>query len=213
LEAVHHPFIVGLAYAFQTQQKLYMVMDFVQGGDFFTYLRREGRLPEERVQLYVAEIALALHHLHSLNVVYRDLKPENVLLDHEGHVKLTDFGLSRYFETRPASVPQDVDMASAAAGGNGGGPPPGQQPGERNRALSQVTHSFCGTEHYMAPEMLLQQGHGKPVDWWCLGILACEMLQGRHPFDGGNHYQTLRNMVGAASTSQTRAYMATVQRV
>lgn len=58
-----------------------------------------------------------------------------------------------------------------------------------------VTHSFCGTEHYMAPEMLLQQGHGKAVDWWCLGILACEMLQGRHPFDGGNHYQTLRNMV------------------
>ena len=58
-----------------------------------------------------------------------------------------------------------------------------------------MTHSFCGTEHYMAPEMLLQQGHGKAVDWWCLGILACEMLQGRHPFDGGNHYQTLRNMV------------------
>jgi hypothetical protein len=78
LAAVMHPYIVSLHYAFQTSQKLYMVMDFVQGGDFFTYLRREGRLPETRVKLYVAEIALALNHLHELGIVYRDLKPENV---------------------------------------------------------------------------------------------------------------------------------------
>jgi hypothetical protein len=78
LAAAKHPYIVSLHYAFQTSQKLYMVMDFVQGGDFFTYLRREGRLPETRVKLYVAEIALALSHLHDLGIVYRDLKPENV---------------------------------------------------------------------------------------------------------------------------------------
>ena len=101
LAAVKHPFVVRMHYAFQTAQKLYMVMDFVQGGDFFTYLRREGHLPEERVRIYIAEIALALHHLHGCGIVYRDLKPENVLLDEEGHVKLVDFGLSRSFETRP----------------------------------------------------------------------------------------------------------------
>ncbi len=73
-----------------------MVMDFVGGGDFFSLLAREGKLPEDRVRLYMAELILALSHLHSMGIVYRDLKPENVLLDSEGHVKLTDFGLSRY---------------------------------------------------------------------------------------------------------------------
>lgn len=84
-----------------------MVMDFVGGGDFFSMLSREGSLPEHRVRLYTAEIITALEHLHSQGIVYRDLKPENVLLDGQGHVKLTDFGLSRWgatFERFPSRV-------------------------------------------------------------------------------------------------------------
>ena len=80
----------------QSTRKLFMVMDFVGGGDFFSLLSREGSLPEERVRLYMAELISALNHLHKMGIVYRDLKPENVLLDSDGHVKLTDFGLSRY---------------------------------------------------------------------------------------------------------------------
>lgn len=72
-----------------------MVMDFVGGGDFFSMLSREGSVPEDRARLYMAELILALDHLHSMGIVYRDLKPENVLLNTDGHLKLTDFGLSR----------------------------------------------------------------------------------------------------------------------
>ena len=79
----------------QTPRKLFMVMDFVGGGDFFSLLSREGGMPEDRVRLYTAELVCALGHLHDRGIVYRDLKPENVLLDGQGHVKLTDFGLSR----------------------------------------------------------------------------------------------------------------------
>lgn len=95
LANVHHPFIVSLHFAFQNSQKLYMVMDFVQGGDFFTLMRKFRRMPEDWVRIYIGEIALALQHLHDMDVVYRDLKPENILFCGDGHCKLTDFGLSR----------------------------------------------------------------------------------------------------------------------
>lgn len=171
LAAVKHPFVVQMHYAFQNEHKLFMVMDFVQGGDFFTFLRKFRKLPEDWCRVYTAEIAMALQHLHGLEIVYRDLKPENILLCADGHLKLTDFGLSRFFETRP---PAAEDIL-----------------GEDNI----VTRSFCGTEQYMAPEMLLQQGHNFRMDWWSLGLLMHEMVSSRHPFHGPTHYDTLRNMV------------------
>jgi len=127
-----HPFVVSLAYAFQTKYKLYMVMDFVQGGDFFTYLRKVGRMRESWARLYICEVALALQHMHELDIVYRDLKPENVLLERDGHIKLTDFGLSRSFECRrPLAADSEV--------GKG--------------AMGFTTRSFCGTEQYVASEI------------------------------------------------------------
>jgi len=95
LGRIVHPFIVGLNYAFQTHDKLYFVLDYCAGGELFFHLGKEGHFAEERARFYTAQIVLALEHLHGLNVVYRDLKPENVLLDHHGNVRLTDFGLSK----------------------------------------------------------------------------------------------------------------------
>lgn len=95
LEKITHPFIVKLHYAFQTPRKLYLVMDFLPGGELFTTLRKQGRFDEPRTIFYAAEILLAIECLHSHNIIYRDLKPENVLLDAEGHIRITDFGTSK----------------------------------------------------------------------------------------------------------------------
>ncbi|XP_016134317.1 serine/threonine-protein kinase Sgk3-like [Sinocyclocheilus grahami] len=95
LKNVKHPFLVGLHYSFQTTDKLYFVLDFVNGGELFFHLQKERTFPEPRAKFYIAEMASALGYLHSLNIVYRDLKPENILLDSQGHIVLTDFGLCK----------------------------------------------------------------------------------------------------------------------
>jgi serine/threonine protein kinase len=95
LQSIRHPFVVRLHGAFQTPNKLYMVMDFIGGGELFFHLKKEGRFSEERVMFYVAELVLAIEHLHKHGVVYRDLKPENILIQFDGHLCVTDFGLSK----------------------------------------------------------------------------------------------------------------------
>lgn len=95
LKNVRHPFLVGLHYSFQTTDKLYFVLDYVNGGELFFHLQRERYFPEPRAKFYAAEIASALGYLHKQNIIYRDLKPENILLDSQGHVVLTDFGLCK----------------------------------------------------------------------------------------------------------------------
>lgn len=95
LENVSHPFIVSLQYAFQTEHKLYMVFDFFNGGELYHYLSTQGRFSEERAKFYAAEIILGLKYLHDRGIVYRDLKPENLILDSSGHIIITDFGLSK----------------------------------------------------------------------------------------------------------------------
>ena len=95
LQAVQHPFLVGLRYAFQNEAKLYMVLDYLNGGELFFHLKQARRFDEPRARFYTAEITLALGHLHSLGIIYRDLKPENILLDSEGHLRITDFGLAK----------------------------------------------------------------------------------------------------------------------
>ena len=95
LQDIQCPFLVHLVFAFQTADKLYMVLDYMGGGELFFWLKKEKRFSEPRCRLYAAEIALALEALHSTNIVYRDLKPENILLDSVGHLRLTDFGLAK----------------------------------------------------------------------------------------------------------------------
>uniref|UniRef100_A0A8C4QIJ9 Protein kinase domain-containing protein n=1 Tax=Eptatretus burgeri TaxID=7764 RepID=A0A8C4QIJ9_EPTBU len=95
LKNISHPFLVGLHYSFQTTDKLYFVLDYINGGELFFHLQKEQCFLEPRARFYSAEIASAIGYLHSINIVYRDLKPENILLDSEGHLKLTDFGLCK----------------------------------------------------------------------------------------------------------------------
>ncbi|KAH9949285.1 kinase-like protein [Amylocystis lapponica] len=99
LQAVQHPFIINLWGTFQDTSNLYMVMDFVPGGELFTLLRRSNRFPDPVAKFYAAEVALALNYLHSLDIIYRDLKPENILLSSDGHIKITDFGFAKYCNT------------------------------------------------------------------------------------------------------------------
>ncbi|XP_068629371.1 ribosomal protein S6 kinase beta-2 isoform X1 [Battus philenor] len=160
LEAVKHPFIVELVYAFQTGGKLYLILEYLSGGELFMHLEREGIFLEDTACFYLSEIILALEHLHSLGIIYRDLKPENVLLDAQGHVKLTDFGLCK------EHIQEGI-----------------------------VTHTFCGTIEYMAPEILTRSGHGKAVDWWSLGALMYDMLIGQPPFTGENRTKTIEKIL------------------
>eukprot|EP00828_Plagiopyla_frontata_P026410 TRINITY_DN34564_c0_g1_i1.p1 TRINITY_DN34564_c0_g1~~TRINITY_DN34564_c0_g1_i1.p1 ORF type:complete len:168 (-),score=25.30 TRINITY_DN34564_c0_g1_i1:86-589(-) len=96
LAELQHPFLVNLEYAFQTPEKLFMIMPFKRGGELFEHLKTSKRFPEPRARFYLIEIILGLEYLHSKNIVYRDLKPENLLLDEEGHIALTDFGLAKF---------------------------------------------------------------------------------------------------------------------
>jgi serine/threonine protein kinase len=92
---IRHPYIVTLHYSFQTDTKLFFILDFLNGGDLYTHIMNYGKFNERRARFYTAELVLALNHLHENGIVYRDLKPQNIIIDNEGHIKLTDFGLSK----------------------------------------------------------------------------------------------------------------------
>lgn len=141
---LEHPLTVRCFGTFQDSRYLYLVMEFVQGGEFFTHLRKAKRFDSDTAKFYASMIVDIFDYLHADNIIYRDLKPENMLLDRDGYVKLTDFGFAKVVELR--------------------------------------TDTLCGTPEYIAPEVLLNKGHGKPVDWWTLGILIYEMIVGYPPF-------------------------------
>lgn len=100
LSKIEHPFIVNLLATFQDEKRLFLILEFVNGGELFSHLRTEGRLPNDDARFYSGEIVLAFAYLHSMHIIYRDLKPENLLIDSDGHMKITDFGFAKVVEDR-----------------------------------------------------------------------------------------------------------------
>lgn len=180
--ACDHPFILNLRYAFQTSKRLYLVTEYCDGGDLFDYLKKRGKpFKEAEGRRIAGEILLALEYIHSLGVVYRDLKLENVLLDLEGHIRIADFGLSKLLGKRRSAAP--------GRKGGGGGPPSGNlrlAPTGHPGNTANLTKTFCGTREYVAPEMLSGNEYGQSVDLWAFGILLYEILCGRTPFYSRN---------------------------
>lgn len=142
-----------MEYVFQNEFRIYFLMKFVKGGELFRHLTSVRKFPEDQAKFFAAQVALALAHLHSKKIIYRDLKPENVLVGEDGYLLVADFGLAKFV--------QDGELAN----------------------------SFCGTAEYLAPEMLIGNGHDYTVDWWALGILIYEMIVGIPPFFHRNKHR------------------------
>ncbi|XP_076338832.1 microtubule-associated serine/threonine-protein kinase 2-like isoform X1 [Tachypleus tridentatus] len=159
-----NPFVVGMFCTFETKKHLCMVMEYVEGGDCATLLKNMGPLPVDMARFYFAETVLAVEYLHSYGIVHRDLKPENLLITAMGHIKLTDFGLSKIGLMNLATNLYEGCL-------------------DRDTKLFNDKQVF-GTPEYIAPEVILRRGYGKPVDWWSMGIILYEFLVGCVPFFG-----------------------------
>jgi len=156
----------------QESRYLYLVMEFVRGGELFTYLRGKQFFPLRQAQFYAAQIFSVFAYLHSndiiyrfsfgFNKIYRDLKPENVMIADNGYLKLTDFGFAKVCTHR--------------------------------------TYTLCGTPEYLAPEIILNKGHGKPVDWWTFGVFTYELLVGIDPFTDDDPANIYRNILSGKVT-------------
>ncbi|XP_074594217.1 cGMP-dependent protein kinase, isozyme 1-like [Brevipalpus obovatus] len=152
--ASRHQFIVKLYRTFKDETHVYFLMESAIGGELWTLLKKTGPFDESTSRFYIGCVVEALQYLHSQHIIYRDLKPENCLLDCGGYLKLTDFGFSKILE-----------------------------PGQR-------TWTFCGTPEYVAPEIILNRGHDKAVDFWSIGILLYELLTGLPPFQSADPLKT-----------------------
>ncbi|XP_075446537.1 microtubule-associated serine/threonine-protein kinase 4 isoform X4 [Ascaphus truei] len=164
LTFAENPFVVSMYCSFETRRHLCMVMEYVEGGDCANLVKNMGPLPVDMARMYFAETVLALEYLHNYGIVHRDLKPDNLLVTSMGHIKLTDFGLSK------------VGLMSMTTNLYEGH--------IEKDAREFLDKQVCGTPEYIAPEVILRQGYGKPVDWWAMGIILYEFLVGCVPFFG-----------------------------
>ncbi|XP_044524240.1 serine/threonine-protein kinase LATS2 [Gracilinanus agilis] len=194
LAEADNEWVVKLYYSFQDKDNLYFVMDYIPGGDMMSLLIRMEVFPEHLARFYIAELTLAIESVHKMGFIHRDIKPDNILIDHDGHIKLTDFGLctgfrwthnSKYYQKgshirQDSMEPSDLwdDVSNC-------------QCGDRLKTLEQrakkqhqrcLAHSLVGTPNYIAPEVLLRKGYTQLCDWWSVGVILFEMLVGQPPF-------------------------------
>ena len=164
MSKVKSPWIVELKASFQEDDYLYLVMEFLPGGDLMNLLIKRDILTEDEARFYIAELILSIESIHKLDCIHRDIKPDNILIDKTGHVKLSDFGLAKIsdklYEQNNIKYSNDNDNANKH---------------ERN-------YSCVGTAYYVAPEVLTKSGYGPEIDWWSVGVIFFEMLVGYAPF-------------------------------
>jgi serine/threonine kinase 38 len=179
--AGHESWVVDLHYSFQDDEFLYFVMEFCPGGDMMTWLIRLEIFRIEVARFYTAELVLAVQSIHQLDYAHRDLKPDNILFTASGHIKLTDFGLSKHTGGSVESATAD-GVADPAAGA----------PRGHSRILFGTT---VGSPGYTAPEVIQGRGYGIECDWWSVGIILYEMLVGYPPFAGDENAYTGHKIV------------------
>ncbi|RZC21002.1 Serine/threonine-protein kinase CBK1, partial [Glycine soja] len=192
--------IVKLYCSFQDDEYLYLIMEYLPGGDMMTLLMRKDTLTEDEARFYVGETILAIESIHKHNYIHRDIKPDNLLLDKYGHLRLSDFGLCKPLD---CSTLKETDFTT---GQNANGstqnnehvaPKRTQQEKlqhwQKNRRT--LAYSTVGTPDYIAPEVLLKKGYGMECDWWSLGAIMYEMLVGYPPFYSDDPMSTCRKIV------------------
>ncbi|KAJ1653322.1 Serine/threonine-protein kinase [Dispira simplex] len=197
------PWVVQLYFSFQDTRHLYLIMEFLPGGDMMTMLIKYDIFPEEVTRFYMAECVLAIEDVHRLGFIHRDIKPDNILIDKDGHVKLSDFGLSTGFHrTHDSSYYQRL-LENIDKNESDSAPLPSIDVSfsdkEKIRTWKQnrrqMAYSTVGTPDYIAPEIFLQHGYGKECDWWSLGAIMFECLVGCPPFISGSQAETYRKIM------------------
>jgi len=195
LSAADNPWLVRLVYSFQDDKYLYLVMEYCGGGDLMTILMREDILSEKQTRFYMSELACAIHSVHELKFVHRDLKPDNVLIAHTGHIKLSDFGLAKSFKNTKDDIVHQFQHNN-----KGGGSQDKQKKRGKYKRSRALMFSTVGTPDYIAPEVFSQKGYGESVDWWSLGVILYECLVGYPPFYAEEPLQTCRKIVNYKRT-------------
>ena len=198
--------IVNLKYSFQDEYYLYLVMDFLPGGDLMNLLMKKEILTEDEARFYTAEMILAVDSVHKLNCIHRDLKPDNILIDKRGHIQLSDFGLSKLSDNAfyPMSVKDPNEppkklmnygndiITKANQNNNLNNSLKNKKFHKKNRLLA---YSTVGTPDYIAPEVFGQNGYGQEVDWWSIGVMFFEMVVGYPPFFSENPSDTCKKII------------------
>ena len=165
------PWIVELKASFQEDEYLYLVMEYLPGGDLMNLLIQKDILTEKEAKFYISELILAIESIHNLDCIHRDIKPDNILIDKNGHIKLSDFGLAKISDKLYEK--EDEKYKNFLKNNNN----------EKNNKMTHNKNFSCvGTAYYVAPEVLKKKGYDKDIDWWSVGIIFFEMLVGYAPF-------------------------------
>jgi hypothetical protein len=187
-----HPFTSSLKFAFQSENNLYLGLDFLPGGNLRELIRKHEQLPEAWVQFYSAEMILAISHLHSINVLYRDIKPHNVMIDGQGHIKLIDFGLSKQQSDRAMSLVGTPDYSAPEVLKTGVYQIEKYNKQKQDQQIGKKVKKSDPNDDNN-PNI----GYGKAADWWSVGVMIYEMLGGLPAFRGVDLRQTYQKVLFA----------------